>query len=860
MGQARDQAGNIWEVDEQGNAVRLISAASSPLNTVVAPNPVRAAKEAMERNRQQSSDSREAERLRIAQREEERKQREFDATHNPDGTPKPTADTRNNASGGAQVRQKALAQWSSAKQLDSTIAELEKLYQEGPGSTHGIGGAQDFLPTESNQRFNTAANAARGIVRNALGLTGGEANTATEAQMNLGAYIPQAGQYDQTITDSIERLKGLRDLARRQAIATLGGIPDANGRITPLADASAGKAQQRADNEVPDPTTGADTKPPPTTKADAPPPENADKFIATGNQRTTYDQRTSSQIDAMINAGASKGMIDAVLQKQKLPVVSANEWGAIQKWRAQNPGKKYFGANISHTDDLNIGQRLAGSAPAAGIAHAADAATAGTLGAITDPGALDAMEAMHPGPSLTGDIVGGVTGAAGAEAGLAARAPAALARYAPRIADALYGGLTGFNGAQEGEGATGAAIGAGAGIAGGVIGQRLLGGLGSAARGVQNANVGYLRGQGVPLTVGQAVGGSGRLGATIKNVEDALTSVPGVSSIVNARRMEGLGAFNQAAMRQAGAPAGIEVNTTGAQGMEQLRQGIGPAYDRALGGAQINTQDPNFLQELQQVVDAANAIPPVNGAREAAATALDSRLMGATDPDTGIISGRGFQEAYRGLGRTSRERANSDYGHEVGQVMRQGQNVLADALDAQNPGALDAFRSANAANRNANVIAQALDKAKNQGDELFTPAQVNTADAMSARRLEGPMASAAGDRPFFDLARAGQEILPSKLPDSGTATRGLVGASLIGGIGGAGVGSAFGDAGTGAQTGLGLTLLLAAGGSRPAQRAMVAALTRRPDAMRIIGNTIARNAGIGGWTGAGALTPLLVGN
>jgi hypothetical protein len=192
--------------------------------------------------------------------------------------------------------------------------------------------------------------------------------------------------------------------------------------------------------------------------------------------------------------------------------------------------------------------------------------------------------------------------------------------------------------------------------------------------------------------------------------------------------------------------------------------------------------------------------------------------------------------------------------------MRQGQNVLADALDAQNPGALEAFRNANSVNRNANVIAQALDKAKNQGDELFTPAQINTADAMSARRLNGPMASAAGDRPFFDLARAGQEVLPSKLPDSGTATRGLIGASLVGGIGGAGVGSAFGDAGTGAQTGLGLTLLLAAGGSRPAQAAMVNLLTRRPAAARRIGDIITRNAGIGGWTGAGTLTPLLVGN
>jgi hypothetical protein len=837
--------GVVYEELDNGQ-VRVVGhaapAASAGRIFTLPPNP----KEVRQESREDRQDARSEEDQRRQREKDDRDRREWIATHFPDGTPKPKPNDPANKPTEFQSKSAGfLGRMMQAEHDFGIIPETDR----GPRSVgrqafHNIApGIENTLVNSPNRQ--KADQAVENFIAASLRQESGAAISPMEFERQYKIFYPAPGDSPEVIAQ--------KAAARRQA------IEDFKLAAGPLADA-AQSSIQRADNEVPDPTTGADTKAPPTTKADAPPPENADKFIATGNQRTTYDQRTSSQIDAMINAGASKGMIDAVLQKQKLPVVSANEWGAIQKWRAQNPGKKYFGANISHTDDLNIGQRLAGSAPAAGIAHAADAATAGTLGAITDPGALDAMEAMHPGASLTGDIVGGVTGAAGAEAGLAARAPAALARYAPRIADALYGGLTGFNGAQEGEGATGAAIGAGAGVAGGVIGQRLLGGYGSAVRGVQNANVGYLRGQGVPLTVGQAVGGSGRLGATIKNVEDALTSVPGVSSIVNARRMEGLGAFNQAAMRQAGAPAGIEVNATGAQGMEQLRQGIGPAYDRALGGAQINTQDPNFLQELQQVVNAANAIPPVNGAREAAATALDSRLMGATDPDTGIISGRGFQEAYRGLGRTSRERANSDYGHEVGQVMRQGQNVLADALDAQNPGALEAFRSANAANRNANVIAQALDKAKNQGDELFTPAQINTADAMSARRLVGPMASAAGDRPFFDLARAGQEVLPSKLPDSGTATRGLVGAGLVGGIGGAGVGSAFGYAGTGAQTGLGLTLLLAAGGSRPAQRAMVAALTRRPDAMRIIGNTIARNAGIGGWTGAGALTPLFVGN
>jgi hypothetical protein len=725
------------------------------------------------------------------------------------------------------------------------------------GRSIGRKALHDILPGVENTFVNSpnrqkADQAIENFIAASLRQESGAAISPMEFERQYKIFFPAAGDSPEVIAQ--------KAAARRQA------IEDFKLAAGPLADDAAGSIQ-KADNEVPDPTTGADLKPPPNdgSPPDSPPENGPIKTAAQGQTHTTYDARTSAQIDAMINAGASKGLVDAVLARQKLPIVSGAEWKAIQDWRndPRNRGKKYYGANISRTEDLNLGQRLAGSAPAAGLAHMADATTAGTLGAVTGEqgrGALDAMAALHPDASVTGDVAGGVMGALGAEAAVGARAPAALARFAPRIADALYGGGLGFNTAKEGEGVQGAALGAGAGLAGGMIGQRLFGGYGRAVRGIQDANVGYLRGQGIPLTVGQTVGGSGRLGATVKNIEDALTSVPGVSSVVNARRTEGLEAFNQAALRQAGAPAGIDVNATGAQGMEQLRQGIGPAYDQALGGVQINTQDPGFLQELQQVVNAANAIPPVNGAREAAATALDARLMGATDPQTGIISGRGFQEAYRGLGRTARERANGDYGHEVGQVMRQGQNVLADALDAQNPGALEAFRNANSVNRNANVIAQALDKAKNQGDELFTPAQINTADAMSARRLNGPMASAAGDRPFFDLARAGQEVLPSKLPDSGTATRGLIGASLVGGIGGAGVGSAFGDAGTGAQTGLGLTLLLAAGGSRPAQAAMVNLLTRRPAAARRIGDIITRNAGIGGWTGAGTLTPLLVGN
>jgi hypothetical protein len=842
MPQAIDQAGNVWETDNAGNPLHLITPAQAGRVFSLSPNP----KEVRQEARQSAADAvsaadRAADNARADEQLELARAANIRAERAANGDPVATA--------------KQQAEWranlENIKLLKGTVKSLRDQYNKhfaGKGLLKSL--EESYAPVGLAPEYGVFDTTARSMIADmakAKGLTATQFNTPAEAQMFFEPLVPKRGDPDEVIVSKLDAMERMIQGGEKTTLQNLGQ------------DIESAKPDQKADNEVPDPTTGADMKPPPMV--------DTETGLPTDGRKITRDDRMSAQIDAMINAGASKGMIDAVLKRQNFPVVTAGEWKKIQEWRTgPGKGKKYFGADISRSEDLNAFQKVLANPYvnpiAAGAGHFANAATAGLVGNLAGEegqGALDAAAALNPTAAAIGNIGGGVAGAMGAEAALAARAPAALAKFAPRIADALYGGALGFNTAREGEGLQGAALGAGAGLAGGYLGQKAFSGTGKALRGVQDANAGYLQGQGVPLTVGQAVGGSGRLGATVKNVEDALTSIPGVSSIVNARRMEGLEAFNQAAMRQAGAPAGIEVTAPGSAGMEQLRQGIGPAYDNALGGAQINTNDPAFAAALEQVVNSATAIPPVGGARDAAATALASRLVGATDPETGIMPGRGFQEAYRGLGRTARERAAGDYGHEVGQVMRQGQNVLAEALDAQNPGALQAFRDANSANRNANIIAQALDKAKNQGDELFTPAQINMADAMAAKRLEGPMASAAGDRPFFDLARAGQEVLPSRLPDSGTATRGLVGAGLIGGIGGAGVGSAFGDPGSGAQTGLGLTLLLAAGGSKPAQQMLVKALTSRPDAVRTFGDEIVKRAGIGGWTGAGTLAPLFVG-
>jgi hypothetical protein len=435
----------------------------------------------------------------------------------------------------------------------------------------------------------------------------------------------------------------------------------------------------------------------------------------------------------------------------------------------KNPGKRYFGANVTRQEDMGLLAQAAGSAPGAFVAQMADAATAGTVGALAGPqgrGALDAMSQTSPNAAMAGSIVGGITGAGAAEAGLAARAPAALARFAPRAADFLYGGTTGFNKAKEGEGLSGAATGAALGVVGGAVGESAMRAAGRALQGIGSPAAQYLRERGVPLTVGQLVSQSGPVGRTVKKVEDALTSIPGIGNMIDARRMEGLEGFNRAAFEVGSETTGNQVQDLGGAGLGQLHGAVQQAYRGALDPVRIDANDADLINDLGAVRQYVQSIPNVDGAQDAAMAGLMSRVDGAIDPATDTMTGRGFQEAYRGLARTGRERANRDYGHEVGQAMRRAQDALAGVLERQNPGAFQGFQNANQANRRMNVLADAVGRAKNQERELFTPAQLNAADATSATRLTGRVNSSMGGRPFSQLAQAAQAILPSRVPDS----------------------------------------------------------------------------------------------
>lgn len=759
-----------------------------------------------------------------------------------------------------EVRANALAQYESAAQIEAAIAELEALGKKGPLATNGIVGLSDYLPLEANSNFNSRANGLRGIVRNALGLTGGENNTATESRINLGAYIPQAGDYNAVIIQKLKTLQGLADNARKTASATLGGVPDANGNVVPIKPAQQNQKRQEA-------------TPPVAPAGGGLPGGTGQANFTSGGYDSVYDPALAggaARISAMLKSGAPDDAIRAYAQNfNALPAsVEAN-----LKFRREHP--KYAGdydtgslafKQVPRTPLGQVLGQVAQTPFGAGAMNAGNAATFNNLDSLVALGggnatraraSLDAVSAQNPVASLVGSALGGATAAGGLQAGLGA---AGLGGRAALIgSDIGYGGLSGAGGADNPDRLGGGLTGLVAGGAGGVVGRNLARGTGSALTGVTRAPVGYLDRQGVPLTIGQTLGG------VAKGVEDRLAGFPLIGDAINARRREGFQGFAEASRRQALEPIGaVPGPETGAEAIPAMRGQVGQAYDNALGGVRVTADQP-FVAGMTPILQVARQLP------DPMASNLDYTLrtrVGNSFGNAGELDGNGFQQSIRGLRQDTAAVRNLPYGNDFANGTRATEAQLEGLLNRQAPGVVPAYQAANAANRRVSVIRDATTAARGgtgTGENyLYTPSQLNNAAVANARRFGGTQGTP--QQPFFDLGNAGQEVLPSRVPDSGTAGREAVafGLGTLGlGAAGGGAGYATGDTGTGAATGVGLAGLGAGIYSRTGQRLIARALLDRPDTLRALGAQIYDNPRIPGMFGAAlgvGAQPLLLGS
>lgn len=598
--------------------------------------------------------------------------------------------------------------------------------------------------------------------------------------------------------------------------------------------------------------------------------------LATGGVRNEYDPVMASTLSTFIKKGEPYATAAAFAQSHGFNPPDPQAYQQAVAFAAAHNGATNVQANRQVA--TTVGERLASSPLAAFAAGAGSAATAGiadsAVRSLVGPsyGAnRAALAATNPTADLLGNVAGGAAGMFGAgsvarnllRAGPKAGVGRNLLAFSMQhpgatgaLGDTAYGATYGANETPD-DPLAGAGVGALSGLGGGLAGNMLAKGAGAALQGVTNPAVQRLKAAGIPLTVGEVLGGGA------KKAQDALTSVFGPGNMVARRYADGREALNRTAFNQAGQIIGTPIDAVGQSGIQALDAAKSRAYSNALDPVSLSLNNPSTVGDIRSALNSASSIPNVDQASDLATGAL-ANYIGNAAP-AGIMAGRDFQQAYRGLSRTANQASNRIYGHEIGQSLGQGQDALVNALQTQNPGAYDAFLRANSANRHLSVLTDAVNAAKNQigdnGEPLFTPAQLGTAATNNTRAYGGKVAAASGNRPFNQLAMDAQQVMSSKLPESGTFPRQLMGYALAGGMSGAGGmfgGRADGTQGAteGALAPLALLSLL---GTRKGQNLLVSGLLNRTAADQLTGRYLARTPQVGGSILTAAGVPLLTG-
>lgn len=411
--------------------------------------------------------------------------------------------------------------------------------------------------------------------------------------------------------------------------------------------------------------------------------------------------------------------------------------------------------------------------------HPGSWATAGEVGADV---AMSALPVVRVGSVLT--------------RALAARGIPLAAATGDIAANAAYSAAT----APE-DRSSAAAWGAGGAAGGRVLSRALAARAPKVAPGVQE-----LADRGVSMTPGQLYGPG-----VLRSVEDKATSIPGVGDLITRARKRSLESYNRAELEDVLAPLARNDKVTGVgkEAVEQAESRINDAYEEALKRIYI-TPDDAVSAARSAVQQAKESIPMLDPYQ---AIKLDVFVGKRIEPWAEKVSGpfavgNQVKEIDAEIGHYARKfsRSQNPSDHALGEAFYILQANWRGAMQASGKttsgrDALELLQGANEAYRNLLPLKIASERTQSG---VFTP-QGATAGAKTAKT--GPST----------LTQAARQVLPSTVPDSGSAGRLLQGV-LLGDLGSSAVGVPLGTLSTAAAATAALT-------SRPAMRGMTRAAT-----------------------------------
>lgn len=333
--------------------------------------------------------------------------------------------------------------------------------------------------------------------------------------------------------------------------------------------------------------------------------------------------------------------------------------------------------------------------------------------------------------------------------------------------------------------------------------------------------------EGVTPTPGQIIGGAA------KRTEDKLTSLPfGGGAVVNAqqRAVEDL---NQAAINRAtaGVPgvSAPSLSNNGLRGsLDRVQKALSNQYDTILPKVTLKV-DNQLSGELNAIEQSAAQLPEAQANRFT--QVMNSNFNNNLTPNS-TMPGRAFKTVESSLRNEISAASTSPdpYTRQMAQHLRDVRDALRQSLARTNPLLAPQLQAINRGWANYSILRNAGSKVTNP-ENPFTVAQLQSA-VRANNKTVGKGGFAAGNALMQDLSDPAVAVLGNRVPDSGTAGRGLLGAALYGGLGAKAL-----------IPGVALNLIY----SRPGQAMMAKLLTERPELARVLARQIQQSgAGVGG--------------
>lgn len=450
--------------------------------------------------------------MQIAAEKAERDRQEWQATHNPDGTPKvATGDDGLTA----EARAAAKNQYGTLVNLASGVNDLRGQYDAnfaGMNPLEGFGNASVLgVPIgkpfrEQDRIFNDTSNSLTAFIATALGLSGQQFNTPAEQKLFIEGILPRAGDTDGQIEAKLNRLDVLIGNARDKGRATL-GYTDANDPL--LRNTAFGDFLTRTGHAPPPAPGGMPPAIPngsgnPSAGPGGQPLGNFEDYLGNIGQNSLSTVPAAPQKAAGFGALEQSVPVDPNYQAEYEAFVRNGNWtpeqyadfrrGLDQKYNYAT-GADYLTEGQRISDTIKKGGALNLSVPPmnqelSGVAGFRNDlvnnpvgsffASMGNAGGFGVPSLLagDQMGALreaNPTSSFLGEMAGGITGTMGAGAGLGALGGAVENQIARKIltnsmsADVLYGSTYGAT--QADDPVAGALLGGAFGAGGNLLGR-----------------------------------------------------------------------------------------------------------------------------------------------------------------------------------------------------------------------------------------------------------------------------------------------------------------------------------------------------------------------------------------------------